>query len=122
MNNGQIRRFVVLLVNAKTSPAEHLTQSPQGPGILSVGLASATTPMDNFSTDTVELMLRIVTDDEKAQQSIAGCNAKLAACVQPQPRPLPPCRVFAVVSSSCLSSDWNHRNATSCWAIPRASR
>jgi NTE family protein len=89
MNNGQIRRFVVLLVNAKTSPAEHLTQSPQGPGILSVGLASATTPMDNFSTDAVELMLRIVTDDEKAQQSIAGCNAKLAACVQPQPRPLP---------------------------------
>jgi predicted acylesterase/phospholipase RssA len=89
MNNGQIRRLVVLLVNAKTSPTEHLTQSPHGPGILSVGLATATTPMENFSTDTVELMLRLVTDDEKAQQSITACNAKLAACVQPPLRPLP---------------------------------
>jgi len=85
MNNNQIRRFVVLLVNARTAPAEHLTRSPQGPGIVSVGLTTATTPMDNFSSDTVELMQRMVTEDEKAQRSIAACNARLAACTPPPP-------------------------------------
>jgi NTE family protein len=90
MNNNQIRRFVVLLVNARTAPAEHLTRSPRGPGIVSVGLTTATTPMDNFSSDTVELMQRMVTDDEKAQQSIAACNARLAACTPPPPLPVLP--------------------------------
>jgi predicted acylesterase/phospholipase RssA len=88
MNDDRIRRFVVLLVNARTSPAEHLTRSPRGPGIAAVGLTTATTPMENFSSDTVELMQRMVTDDEKAQQSIAACNARLSACTPPPP-PLP---------------------------------
>lgn len=88
MNNGQIRRFVVLLVNAKTAPAEHLTQSPHSPGIIGVGGAVTSTPMDNFSTDTIELMQRMVTDDEKAQRAITDCNVHLAVCVPP-PRLLP---------------------------------
>lgn len=88
LNNDQVRRFVVLLVNAKTAPAEHLTKSPHSPGIISVGLTVTSTPMDNFSTDTVELMQRMVTDDEKAQRAITDCNVHLGACVPP-PRLLP---------------------------------
>ena len=88
MNNDQVRRFVVLLVNAKTAPAEHLTRRPHSPGIISVARTVTSTPMDNFSTDTVELMQRMVTDDEKAQRAITDCNAHLAACVPPQ-KPLP---------------------------------
>ncbi len=85
MNNDQVRRFVVVLVNAKTAPAEHLTESPHPPGIIAVGRTVTSTPMDNFSTDTIELMQRMVTDDEKAQRTITDCNARLAACAPPPP-------------------------------------
>ena len=87
MNNGQIKRLVVILVNARTSPPETLTQSPQAPGIVAVGMATATVPMENFSADTVELMQRMVTDDEKAQRTLAACNAKVAECREPRPEP-----------------------------------
>jgi predicted acylesterase/phospholipase RssA len=90
MNNDQIKRFVVIMVNAKTSPPEELTRSPQGPGIVSVAMTTATAPMDNFSADTVELMQRLVTDDEKAQRTLDACNAKVAECTAPRPEPFAP--------------------------------
>ena len=87
INDGRIQRLVVLVVNARTAPAERLTRSPRGPGIVAVALTTATAPMDNFSADTVELMQRLVTDDEKAQRTLAACNARLAECQEPRPRP-----------------------------------
>ncbi len=95
MSNGQIKRLVVIMVNARTSPPETLTQSAQAPGIVAVGMATATVPMENFSADTVELMQRMVTDDEKAQRTLTACNAKVAECREPRPEPFfstPPMR------------------------------
>jgi hypothetical protein len=89
MSNGQIKRLVVIMVNARTSPPETITGSPRAPGIVTVGLTTATVPMENFSADTVELMQRLVTDDEKAQRTLADCNAKVAECREPRPEPFP---------------------------------
>jgi len=122
MSNGQIKRLVVIMVNARTRPSETLTHSPRGPGIISVALTTATAPMDNFSSDTVELMQTLVTDDEKAQRTLAACNAKVAECREPRPEPFfstPPMRD---ASSICRSRAWTRRTATSCWATPPAFR
>jgi len=87
VNDERIRRLVIIMVNARTNPAESLTRSPSAPGIIDVGLTTATAPMENVSADTVELMRRLVTDDEQAQRVLADCNARLAECREPRPRP-----------------------------------
>jgi NTE family protein len=87
MSNGQIKRLVVIMVNARTSPPETLTRSPRAPGIVSVGMATATVPMENFSADTVELMQRMVNADWQMQRTLDDCNAKVATCRAPRPEP-----------------------------------
>jgi NTE family protein len=51
---GEIRRAAVIIVDARTAPNLEKDAKPRPPGIVSVLLASASNPMANYSSETVE--------------------------------------------------------------------
>jgi hypothetical protein len=51
---GEIRRAAVIIVDAKTAPNLEKDAKSRPPGIVSVLLASASNPMANYSSETVE--------------------------------------------------------------------
>jgi NTE family protein len=77
INRGEIRRLVIIAVNARTDPQEHLSQSNHTPGIVTVGLKAATIAMDNYSFETVEMMKESEEARQQAQRDVAGCQAIL---------------------------------------------
>jgi len=56
MGNNEIERLVILVVNARTQSADKISQRQKPPGILYVANATATVAMDNYSTESVEVM------------------------------------------------------------------
>ncbi len=80
INNGHIRRFVIIAVNARTDPPEHLSERRRSPGLTTVFMKTATVSMENYSFDTIERMRKLQDDREKAQTDIAVCNELLDAC------------------------------------------
>jgi NTE family protein len=56
MNNGRIRKLVVIAVNAATSPKTGRDRSASVPGLVDTVTAAATVPLDNYSFETLELL------------------------------------------------------------------
>lgn len=56
MNNGRIRKLVVIAVNAATSPKTGRDRSASVPGLADTVAAAATVPLDNYSFETLELL------------------------------------------------------------------
>ncbi|MBI3784991.1 MAG: patatin-like phospholipase family protein [Deltaproteobacteria bacterium] len=52
----QIKRVVVIIVDAKPKAAPKQDRCARPPGLLSVVMASGTNPMENYSTDSVDLL------------------------------------------------------------------
>ncbi len=78
MNNRNIDKLVVIVVNAATSPAIGRDQKPSVPGLVDTLTAAATVPLDNYSFDTVELLGAKVNEFNEEARLISGCK-KLAA-------------------------------------------
>lgn len=55
MNEGRIDRVVFVIVDAKPGGSAKIDRSPHPPGVATVLHASATGPMERYSSDTVEL-------------------------------------------------------------------
>jgi len=55
VNNKKITRLVIIVVDAKPRTEASADQSARPPGIFTVLEAAATNPMENYSSDTVEL-------------------------------------------------------------------
>jgi NTE family protein len=77
---GHVKRFVILVVNARTDPPEHLTARERSPGLVSVLDKTTTIATENYSTDSIELVRRLDQEREQAERNIARCNERLAAC------------------------------------------
>jgi predicted acylesterase/phospholipase RssA len=77
INNGAIRRLLVIVVNAKTSPQETLDRDESPPGLATIALKTCTISMDNYSFETVEAIKKIFSDRIQAQQNIAACQKQL---------------------------------------------
>ena len=56
VNNGVVKRLAVIIVDAKPQEATTLDDSARPPGVRSVLEAAATNPMENYSSDTIELL------------------------------------------------------------------
>lgn len=72
MNDGLVQRVVVIAVDAKTEPAHDWDREESAPGLLDVLMTVATTPMDNYSTETVERVLEVFKEYEKDAGSVAA--------------------------------------------------
>ena len=78
MNNQEIDKLVVIVVNAATNPATERDQKPSVPGLVDTLTAAATVPIDNYSFDSVEALAARVNEFNEEARLIAGCK-KLAA-------------------------------------------
>ena len=56
INNEEIRKLVVIVVDARNEVKSRLDESPRAPGTITVVNAIATTPLDNYSFDSIELL------------------------------------------------------------------
>jgi NTE family protein len=90
INNGQIKKLVVITVDAKTSPPVKFDQSSSPPDVKDVLETIATVPMQNYSFDTVELLREEFERWSKARQSYAGCESILHQKCPEQTMPFPP--------------------------------
>lgn len=77
--NGTIRRLVVIVVDAKPRSDSCLDGSARPPGFYSVLNAAATTPMENYSADTVDLMRMLA---QKWRQDVVGYERRRAWCAE----------------------------------------
>jgi predicted acylesterase/phospholipase RssA len=77
LNEGQIEKLVIIVVNARTESQEALSQRERPPGLLTVGYKTATIGLDNYSFETVELMKELVEERRKAQREIEACQRLL---------------------------------------------
>lgn len=86
MNQRKIEKFVVIVVNAKTSPPQDIDQKEDAPHLLDVAVKTATISMDNYSFETIELMKDVKEAREQAQRAIEDCQGLLAEGCPVAPR------------------------------------
>ena len=77
VNDGVVKRIVVIVVDAKPKPASPIDRTPTAPGIYHVLNAAATNPMENYSADTVELLRKHF---EEWRQDAAGYDRRRDRC------------------------------------------
>ena len=77
INNGRIKRFLVIVVNAKTEQREDTDRKERPPGLVTVGYKTSTVSMDNYSFETVEMFKDAVGERAKAQQYLTACQKQL---------------------------------------------
>lgn len=97
INAGRIKRLVIIVVNARTDPPEHLSRRESPPGLVTVGLKTATVSMENYSVETIEAMKRLQREREQAEQSLLACRRLLEACPAAEKPPF-----FAGAVKTCV--------------------
>jgi hypothetical protein len=79
VNNGAVKRIMVIVVDAKPRSAAAHERCARPPGIFTVLNAAATNPMENYSSDTVERVRLWFSDWNKAAKNFdtraAGCDS-----------------------------------------------
>lgn len=84
--NGQLRRVVVVVVNARTSDISSISKNPNPPGILGVLMAAAGAPFDNYSNESLT-RLEMLSDERRATRNGAECYNRLLARLHPNVPP-----------------------------------
>jgi NTE family protein len=87
INDAEIEKFVVIVVNAHTVSDDRMSKDESPPGLFDVASKTATIAMENYSVETVEATKDLRAERVKAQKNIAACQKKLDQC--PGTPPLP---------------------------------
>jgi NTE family protein len=77
INRGQIKKLVVIIVNARSDPDLNWDQSRQAPGVVDVLNTAAGTSIDNYSFETIDLLRQQFKAYGNAESAYAGCRAIL---------------------------------------------
>lgn len=86
INDGAIERLVLILVDAKTQPHEELSRDESPPGLKDVALKTATVSLDNYSFESVALIMDNLRQRLQAQMDVEACGEILAeACPKAEP-------------------------------------
>jgi predicted acylesterase/phospholipase RssA len=88
INDGEIEKFVVIVVNARTEGQDSLSRDESPPGIGTVAYKTATIALGNYSFESIELIKELGAARLSAQQTVAACQQLLRQC--PDPPQLPP--------------------------------
>lgn len=88
INEGEIEKFVIIVVNAGTQAEDAISKKESPPGFGVVFEKTATIAMDNFSKESVEEIKELSKARKQTQRTLASCQKKLDACpnVPPLPR------------------------------------
>jgi NTE family protein len=60
INNGNIKRFLAIVVNSKADNPADIDKNESPPGLMTVGFKTATLSLDNYSFETVEMFKELV--------------------------------------------------------------
>jgi hypothetical protein len=77
INQGRVRRVVVITANAKTKASHDWDQRRRAPGIVSVLGFVASGPMDNYSFDTVQMVRDFFTQRNADAKSVNACAVRI---------------------------------------------
>jgi NTE family protein len=75
INRRTIKRLLVIAVNAATENDLNFDKRQSNPGLAGTLSAVSTTPLANYSFDTIEMLRRVVGDYERDQRLPADCVA-----------------------------------------------
>ena len=90
VNNKDIEKLVVIVVNAATDPVAGLDKSASVPGLVTTVISSATIPLDNFTFDTIARTENAIDLFTKAIGRVEACNRVLKnKCPAAKPLPAP---------------------------------
>lgn len=86
INDGVIHRLVLIVVDAKTQPQEELSRHESPPGLKEVALKTATVSLDNYSLESVALIIDDLRQRLQGQMDVEACGQLLAeACPHAEP-------------------------------------
>jgi NTE family protein len=74
IGNNMIDRLVVIVVNARTEPHEKLSKRESPPDLLKVAKKTATISLDNYSFESIALMVESLKQRVQAQKDLAACQ------------------------------------------------
>jgi NTE family protein len=74
MESGRIKRLLVIIVNARTDPADTIEKDEGIPGLLTVGVKSCTIPMGNYTFETVELFRSMLRERIRKHDEAVSCQ------------------------------------------------
>lgn len=77
INDGRIKRLVVIVVNARTESQAGLSDRQSPPGLGTVALKTATISMENYSYESISLMVESLARRVQAQKNIEACDKVL---------------------------------------------
>jgi NTE family protein len=73
INRGEIRRLVLIVVNARTRGEDRLSRSEKPPGLITVAAKTATVAMDNYSYDSVTGLREALYERVQTQKDEQAC-------------------------------------------------
>ncbi|HSB73675.1 MAG TPA: patatin-like phospholipase family protein [Candidatus Methylomirabilis sp.] len=79
LNDGTIKMLAVIVVNARTEPAQSIDRQEAPPGVFDVVMKTMTASMENYSFETIEFMRSLAGDRAQAQRDLAACQRILDA-------------------------------------------
>ena len=74
INNGKIKRFLAIVVNAKTDKPADIDKKESPPGLVTVGFKTATLSLDNYSFETVEMFKELAAQRIRDQSTLKACQ------------------------------------------------
>jgi NTE family protein len=78
--DGDIKRLVFIVVNARTEGEDRLSAKASPPGFCTVLEKTGTTAMDNYSFESVAQLRAELNKREQAQEDIIAANRRLEKC------------------------------------------
>jgi NTE family protein len=79
INDGAIKSLAVIVVNARTAPAEEIDRREAAPGVFEAVMKTMTVSMENSSFETVEFLRGLFQDRTRAQANLVECQRILDA-------------------------------------------
>jgi NTE family protein len=80
INEDQIEKLVLIVVNAGTESADTISGKERPPGPDVVAVKTATVAMGNYTVETIEVMKELRDTRVRAQRNVAACQRRLAEC------------------------------------------
>ncbi len=77
INLGEVKKLVVIVVDARTDPNTEIDKSPSGPGLVTILDTISSIPMSNYSFDTVQQLLNTFDQWRKDREAYAACKSIL---------------------------------------------
>jgi NTE family protein len=77
INDGKIKRFLAIVVNAKAENPADIDKKESPPGLMTVGFKTATLALDNYAFETIEMFKELVGQRIQDQKALKDCQQRI---------------------------------------------